>query len=1167
MGASESKSQFIQTENEIGFLQNNEKLLYDNLKIGLIILRNNQIIYANQRILTLLEYERDSFIGLKLTDLSPLRQPNGRLSSEILDNALISVAIASEEILAWIFNTKNDGNVKCDLYFSLVLNKDKEEILSQVEIHEHVPKKLTNKKLKEKNKLIELLNEERESLNEELRATLDELVSVNSQLSESETWNKSIVDNIPLGLMVINKGDIEYVNDKLVEILKYSENEIKNKSIFGFALPEEKDKIEKFYSDFLNDKPVTNLEVWIRTKDNKKKYIRNQHVKLKEGRWMIIASDLTNEKNKETEVITANERLEFAIETNKTLIWDIDLAGEPGSSIDNTGKLISYKAGNLVIDLDKWTRMIHPDDVQVVMNELSSHFYDNNPFYEAECRIKTETGDWRWVLTRGKLFNIDEKGNPTRFIGLFIDISRLKATEEILKEAESRFRTVITNASVLFFSISNEGYFILSQGKGLSTLGLQAGEFEGLHISEIDKNFTEFIEAINRALKGDSFTDVINMKQLVFEAHISPVFDDQGAVKTIVGVLNDITDKQQAELKLKQSEEKFRTIIQHLSDIILVVDNKGNILYESPSVSRTFGYEPGDLVGKNGFKYIHPDDVQIAISQLKKAIEKKNEYQPYEIRIKHKTKRWVCVELLGDNLSDHPSIGGVLLTGHDITEHKENMKQLSLFRDHLKQLVQQRTEEIEKINAELISANEELSATNEELAVKNEVLNEEIIKRIETQSLLEESENKFRSFIEQSTEGITLIDESGYIVDWNKGMESIFRISRENVIGTPVWEFDYRLLPKNRKKPEDFEELKDSIISYLSDIDHNKVMTVEGPYLTMELKQKYLNVTIFPVITPKKKYVGRIFRDVTGIRRAQEEIQKQSEELKIINEDLETQKSKLENTLNELKKTQAQLIHSEKMASLGVLTAGVAHEINNPVNYISSALEGLKITLSDLIKIFKQYEKINKANVIEKIIEIEKLKKSLDYSLLQKGIKVLINNMQTGIERITEIVKSLRTFAHNEENELKRSNIHELIDTTLVMLHNQYKNRIEIIKKYGNIPEINCYPGKLNQVFMNLLSNAIQAIHNKGQITIVTKIRTESSELIISISDTGVGMTEDIQKKIFEPFFTTKEAGKGIGLGLSITYGIIQQHQGKIDVKSQKDKGSEFTINLPIDLK
>jgi signal transduction histidine kinase len=146
------------------------------------------------------------------------------------------------------------------------------------------------------------------------------------------------------------------------------------------------------------------------------------------------------------------------------------------------------------------------------------------------------------------------------------------------------------------------------------------------------------------------------------------------------------------------------------------------------------------------------------------------------------------------------------------------------------------------------------------------------------------------------------------------------------------------------------------------------------------------------------------------------------------------------------------------------------------------------------------------------------------------------------------------------------SSIHELLDTTLVMLHNQTKNRINIIKDYGKIPQVNCFPGKLSQVFMNILSNAIQAIPEKGQIYISTKTDQSSQFLLISFVDNGSGIPDNIKDKIFEPFFTTKEAGKGTGLGLTISYGIIKQHSGNIDVISKNDKGTEFIISIPLNL-
>lgn len=1164
MAPPEMTSRLATLEQDLAFYRKQEEVyknLLDRLNVGLITLKNGNIVTANQKIVNILGYNLIDFLGLHISTICPVKQPNDKTSAELLENAFKTAIRVPVDITEWHFKTKSNKPVICDL----VINSsriDNDNFL-QVEIHETYPKKLAVKKLKEKNKEIESLSEERESLNEELRATLDELVEVNKQLTESDAWNKSIVDNIPLGLLVINKNVIEHANDKIIELLGFSEYDLEGRTLSDFELKEDIDLLSKFIS--ARDKSIT--EFWIESKKGKKSYIRNQYVTLNhENRWMVIITDLTGEKLKEQEVLSSRERLEFAIEANQSVIWDIDFNKPDQKYGDNFGRLFGYEHGELKIDKNFWAEMIHPDDFSKVMHSLSEHYNGVIPYYESECRVKTKKGDYKWVLSRGKVFNIDENGQPSRFIGMFVDISERKSAEEALHDTENRFSLAVQNASVVFFTINSEGIFTLSEGRGLSKLNLVPGQVVGQKVRDVYKDYPNVLLAIDQALSGKPFTGIISVGDIFFDTHISSIFDEKGKVKAIVGVANDITEMKQAEENLRFSEEKFRTIVQHLTDIILIVDKTLTIKYESPAVARVFGYEPGALVGKNGLNFIHPEDHNIVLHEFEQVLKRTNDFKPTELRVKHKKGHYVYLEILGDNLLNHPAVGGILLTARDVTERKENEVQLGLYRNHLEQLVKKRTEEIELMNAELIAINEELKSTNEELADKNDILNEEITKRIEAQLMLEESENKFRSFIEQSTEGIALIDETGKIADWNKGMESIFRISKNEIINTFIWEFDYRFLPEKRKTAEQFEELKNSILEYLSNIDKTKVMTVEGVFHTMELKQKYLNVTIFPVITQKHKYVGRIVRDITGIRRAQEEIEKQSEELRFINENLEQQKTQLEKTLSELQKTQAQLIQSEKMASLGVLTAGVAHEINNPVNYINTALEGLKITLADFLEIFHKYEEINIDNVDQKISEVNALKKKLDYNLLQEGINILLNNMQTGIERITEIVKSLRTFARVEENELKYSNIHELLDTTLVMLHNQYKNRIEIIKDYGVIPSVNCYPGKLSQVFMNLLSNAIHAIPQKGKITIKTRISPDNSLLTISVKDTGIGIPEQVKSKIFEPFFTTKEAGKGTGLGLSITYGIIQQHRGNIEVESKDGNGTEFLITLPATL-
>lgn len=274
---------------------------------------------------------------------------------------------------------------------------------------------------------------------------------------------------------------------------------------------------------------------------------------------------------------------------------------------------------------------------------------------------------------------------------------------------------------------------------------------------------------------------------------------------------------------------------------------------------------------------------------------------------------------------------------------------------------------------------------------------------------------------------------------------------------------------------------------------------------------------------------------------------------------LSRQKEELEATLNKLTQAQEQLVRSEKMVSLGVLTAGIAHEINNPVNFINSGSLGLQKILRSLIPLFQKYrEHYVSAGPTNDIAEMEK---ELDIPHLLESTDTMMKSIKTGIDRTVSIIKSLQSFARSDGESAKAINIHDNIDLALTILHNQYKYSIDIIRNYGTLPEVYCYSGKMNQVFMNLLSNAIQAIPEKGIITITT--RDISPDIEISIKDTGIGIPREIIGKVFDPFFTTKDEGKGTGMGLSIVYSIIEEHNGKIVVESQEGKGTEFIITLP----
>lgn len=295
------------------------------------------------------------------------------------------------------------------------------------------------------------------------------------------------------------------------------------------------------------------------------------------------------------------------------------------------------------------------------------------------------------------------------------------------------------------------------------------------------------------------------------------------------------------------------------------------------------------------------------------------------------------------------------------------------------------------------------------------------------------------------------------------------------------------------------------------------------------------------------------------------QVEERTRELQDTNRHLNQINEELHVTLENLKSAQLQLVQSEKMASLGQLTAGVAHEINNPINFVSAGIDSLKINYQEIIQLAQQYfvlqpEEDNR----QKLAQLAGLKRELEVEDLVKESEQLFRSIKNGAVRTTEIVKSLRNFTRLDEDALKKADIHEGLDSTLTILYNQIKERIQVVKEYDPLPLVNCYPGQLNQVFMNILSNAIQAVQGKGTIVIGTRLLTNAVE--ICIKDSGNGMPEEVKQRVFEPFFTTKGVGEGTGLGLSISYGIIEKHRGSIRVESEVGKGTEFIIQIPLDL-
>ena len=286
-------------------------------------------------------------------------------------------------------------------------------------------------------------------------------------------------------------------------------------------------------------------------------------------------------------------------------------------------------------------------------------------------------------------------------------------------------------------------------------------------------------------------------------------------------------------------------------------------------------------------------------------------------------------------------------------------------------------------------------------------------------------------------------------------------------------------------------------------------------------------------------------------------------------EELENANQTLNTTLNNLKATQSQLVDAEKMAALGQLTAGIAHEINNPINFVTSNVKPLKLDIDDLKEVISKYEQIDLEKEIKPQIDaIEAFKKQIDLGFINTEIVSLLSGISEGAKRTAEIIRSLRNFSRVDETDMKAIDLNEGLLSTLVLIRNTLPDNLTVIKDLGNLPKVECMPGKINQVFMNLVANAVQAIKSKEvqaeEEFLTIKSWYHNQQVYISVKDTGTGMTEEVKHRIFEPFFTTKDIGEGTGLGLSIVFSIIEKHKGHVEVVSELGKGTEFIIILQV---
>ncbi|EDY82137.1 PAS fold family [Verrucomicrobiia bacterium DG1235] len=611
-------------------------------------------------------------------------------------------------------------------------------------------------------------------------------------------------------------------------------------------------------------------------------------------------------------------------------------------------------------------------------------------------------------------------------------------------------------------------------------------------------------------------------QNLVFRVSKTPLRDPSGKIYGLVGIGRNITDlasanqklaRQSQELKNRNLEVEFerrqlKTLIDNIPDFIYFKDRQSRFLNGNKAFYHSLKAESIEAIkGMSDLDFFPPEEAKTFLEGETALMEKGES---------------VTLEEQGTKPDGSPRYLHTTKTPIRNPETDEVIGLVGITRD---------VTEIRRIRRELIQQSEALKKRSEETEFQR---------------------NQLQTLINNIPDFIYFKDQQSKFLNGNNMFyQGLGASTLEEIIGKT-----------------DLDYLPEEIATTFYEDERQMMLTGEPISKEEASKNRYgkpvvLHTTKTPIRDPETNevvgFVG-ISRDITEVTRNRQILEKQTL-------DLQRQKEEVSAALAKLKQAQTKLVQSEKMASLGVLTAGIAHEINNPINFVYAGVNSMVKDFDDVKIIVEKMRTLATAEDKETAVaELEKLRETQYFDDAFEALEETLKDIKLGATRITEIVAGLSKFSRLGKEDWQVSDIHSDIDSVLVLLKNKYKTHIKIEKRYQqNLPRIECFPGKLNQAFMNILSNAIDAIDAKAkQGHIVIETSHDEDTVTISIKDDGTGMTDEVREKIFDPFFTTKEIGKGVGLGLAITYSIIQDHVGEMVINTSEGDGSEFLVKLPI---
>lgn len=957
-------------------------------------------------------------------------------------------------------------------------------------------------------------------------------------LQSSENKFRNVIETINDMVFILDEdGSFSYVSPTFQTIMGYELTDFSSQPFTNFIHPEDLEICLMGFQQALRQDKVSGLEYRVLHQDGHYYWHRANLAPLKNSGTDInqclgIASYIDDIKRSQLALQESKARLDFVLEAVGEGTWEWNLQTNVVTYSAEWPKLLGCKAEDLTNSQQDWESRLHPDDRVRAYADMSRYLSGETHLYESEHRLRCQDGTYKWILSRGQSIERDQQGHPVRFIGLFRDISQRKANETALAELTATLQQAQEVAHIGHWSFDLITEQISWSAEVFRIFGLNPNEPEpsfSEHLQQIHPDDREyFSQRVAKAASGqpqnfDCAIVLADGETRYINSRIQLKSRD-GQVLRMFGTVMDITERKAAELEL----ERFFTVG---LDLLCIADLDGKFRRLNRAWETTLGYQLQELEGQAFLEFVHPDDVESTLAALGD-LDNQNVVNRFVNRYRDQQGTYHSIEWIA-----RPHGDLIYAAARDITDRLETEAALQA----------------------LVSRTQLLST-----------ISDEIRNSLDLHRIVQNAVNAIAAELE--------VDICTF--GWYKGEDNspTWQVVNERKIAEiPSWLGVYTW----DEFPILFEHILDDRI-YRLDVDDCQDRTLQE-FCNQAGIHLYLAL---PVHTASGQIggfeMGRVDRDRPWEANEIELLESIAAQVAIaiqqaqLYEESQQKTEALQAAYRELQETQVQLIQAEKMSSLGQLVGGVAHEINNPVSFIYGNLIHVAEYVGNLQQLLGEYQRIYGTSdaAIADCIE------AIDLDFLHKDLPKTLTSMKVGAERIRDIVKSLRTFSRLDEANFKEVNLHENLDSTLLILQNRLNGRggtpeIEVIKDYGDLPKLACYSGLLNQVFMNLLINAIDAIEEQqyfqaaqgtwdyqGQLILSTRLEAET--ISIRIEDNGIGMTPQVQEKIFNPFFTTKPIGSGTGMGLSTSYQIItQNHKGQLYCTSAPSQGSCFRIRLP----